>query len=69
LSRVVILRSARSQSAAGKVLENAAQVYKVNTEAITPKVKQEFTAKETAKAEPKPTPKAQKKAAKKQMSG
>ena len=46
---VVILLSARSQPDAGKVLKNAAQVYKVDTDAIALKVKQEFTAKEKAK--------------------
>jgi len=59
--------SARSQPDAGKVLRNAAQVYKIDTDAIALKVKQEFAAKGKAKAgkkiEPKPTTKAQKKAA------
>ena len=46
---VVILLSARSQPDAGKVLKNAAQVYKVDTDAIALKVKQEFAAKEKTK--------------------
>jgi ParB family chromosome partitioning protein len=55
----VILLSARSQSDGAKALRTAAQTYKVDTDAIALKVKQEFTAKEkakrTAKVEPKPT--------------
>jgi hypothetical protein len=42
----VILLSARTQSDGGKVLRAAAQVYKVDTDAIALKVKQEFAAKE-----------------------
>jgi ParB family chromosome partitioning protein len=49
LVEIVILLSARSQSDSGKVLRTAAQTYKVDTEAIAVKVKQEFTAKEKAK--------------------
>lgn len=37
-----------------QVLHEAATVYKVNTDAIALKVKQEFTAKEKARAEKKP---------------
>jgi len=63
----VILLSARTQSDGGKVLRNAAQVYKVDTDAIALKVKHEFSAKEkarsTQKIEPKPVPKALKKSA------
>ncbi len=63
----VILLSARTQSDGGKVLRAAAQVYKVDTDAIALKVKHEFAAKEkarsAAKIEPKPVPKALKKSA------
>jgi ParB family chromosome partitioning protein len=45
----VILLSARSQSDGGKVLRAAAQAYKVDTDAIALKVKQEFSAKEKAR--------------------
>jgi ParB family chromosome partitioning protein len=48
-----------------KVLRNAAQTYKVDIEAISAKVKQEFAAKEKAKAAQKTTAKPQVKAAKK----
>jgi ParB family chromosome partitioning protein len=63
----VILLSARTQSDGGKVLRAAAQVYKVDTDAIALKVKHEFAAKEkarsAAKIEPKPAAKALKKSA------
>ena len=63
----VILLSARTQSDGGKVLRAAAQVYKVDTDAIALKVKQEFAAKEKArsekKVEPKPAAKSPRKAA------
>ena len=48
-----------------KVLRDAAQFYKVDIEAITAKVKQDFAAKEKAKAAQKATAKPQTKAAKK----
>jgi ParB family chromosome partitioning protein len=54
----VILLSARTQSDGGKVLRAAAQVYKVDTDAIALKVKQEFAAKEKARSEKKVEPKA-----------
>jgi ParB family chromosome partitioning protein len=67
LVETVILLSARTQSDGGKVLRAAAQVYKVDTDAIALKVKHEFSAKEKArsaqKIEPKPVPKALKKSA------
>ena len=44
----VILLSASRQSDGGKVLRAAAQAYKVDTDAIALKVKQEFVAKEKA---------------------
>jgi ParB family chromosome partitioning protein len=63
----VILLSARTQSDGGKVLRAAAQVYKVDTDAIALKVKHEFVAKEKArsekKVEPKPAAKSPRKAA------
>jgi ParB family transcriptional regulator, chromosome partitioning protein len=49
LVEIVILLSARSQSDSGKVLRTAAQTYKVDTDAIALKVKQEFAAKDKAK--------------------
>ncbi len=64
---IVILLSARSQPNGGKVLRAAAQVYKVDTDAIALKVKQELVAKEKAKSgqkvQPKPAAKTSKKAA------
>jgi ParB family chromosome partitioning protein len=53
----VILLSARSQNDGGKVLRAAAQAYKVDTDAIALKVKQEFAAKEKARKAPQPAPK------------
>jgi ParB family chromosome partitioning protein len=53
----VILLSARSQNDGGKVLRAAAQAYKVDTDAIALKVKQEFSAKEKARKAPQPAPK------------
>jgi ParB family chromosome partitioning protein len=60
-----ILLSARTQPDSGKVLRAAAQVYKVDTDAIALKVKHEFAAKEKAKTEKKAEPKAATKALKK----
>ena len=45
---------AASQGRGAQVLRDAAAMYKVNTDAIALKVKQEFTAKEKTKAEKKP---------------
>ena len=63
----VILLSARTQSDGGKILRTAAQIYKVDTDVIALKVKQEFAAKEKArsekKVEPKPAAKSPRKAA------
>jgi len=53
----VILLSARSQSDGGKILRSAAQVYGVDTDSVTLKVKQEFAAKEKARKATKPEPK------------
>jgi ParB family transcriptional regulator, chromosome partitioning protein len=63
----ILLTAAHRQTA--QVLTEAAAVYKVDTEAITAKVKQEFAAKDkakaTKKAAPKPPARQQSKAAKK----
>jgi ParB family transcriptional regulator, chromosome partitioning protein len=48
----IVLSAARSN--APSVLKDAAAAYKVDTEAIAPKVKQEFAAKDKARAEKKP---------------
>jgi ParB family chromosome partitioning protein len=53
----VILLSARSQNDGGKVLRAAAQAYKVDTDAIALKVKQEFSTKEKARKAPQAAPK------------
>lgn len=66
---LVILQSSASQTEAAKALREAASVYKVDIEAITAKVRQEFAAKDnprTAKKAPaKPHAKAKTKAANK----
>lgn len=49
----VILLSARTQNDGGKILRAAAQVYKVDTDAIALKVKHEFAAKAKSKGEKK----------------
>jgi ParB family chromosome partitioning protein len=54
----ILLASARQNGAS--VLRDAATVYKVDTDAITQKVKQEFVAKARAKRETKPEVKAKK---------
>jgi ParB family chromosome partitioning protein len=63
----ILLTAARQQTT--QVLNDAAAIYKVDTEAIAAKVKQEFAAKDKAKtakkAEPKPPAKQQAKPAKK----
>ena len=50
LVETVILLSMHNQADAAKVLRDAAHVYKVDVDAISAKVKQEFAAKEKAKA-------------------
>jgi ParB family chromosome partitioning protein len=61
---VVILLSGKTQPDGGKVLRAAAQAYKVDTDAVARKVKQEFAAKEKSKrVEPRPATKIAKKAA------
>jgi ParB family chromosome partitioning protein len=61
---IVILLSARSQNDGGKVLRAAAQAYKVDTDAIALKLKQEFSAKEKARKAPQSAPKPASKAKK-----
>jgi ParB family chromosome partitioning protein len=57
LVETAILLSARTQPDGGKVFRAAAQAYKVDTDAIALKVKQEFAAKVKAKIERKVKPK------------
>jgi len=56
-----------NQTDTARILRDAAQVYKVDVDAISASVKQEFAAKEkskgTKKLPPKPQPKSGKKAA------
>jgi ParB family chromosome partitioning protein len=54
----ILLAAARTNPAS--VLKDAAATYKVDTDAITAKVKQEFAAKAKARKEPKSVPKARK---------
>jgi ParB family chromosome partitioning protein len=66
LSRLLVETSillAASRSNAASILRDAASMYKVDTDAITLKVKQEFAAKEKAKKTSQSTAKAAKKAA------
>jgi ParB family chromosome partitioning protein len=66
LSRLLVETSillVASRSNPATVLRDAANTYKVDTDAITVKVKQEFAAKEKAKKTPPSTTKAAKKAA------
>ncbi len=65
LVEMVILLSAHSVNDSGKVLTEAADLYKVNVATITAKVKQEFAAKEKAKTARKATSKSHIKATKK----
>jgi ParB family chromosome partitioning protein len=64
LVETVILHAARSQSETGKALKEAAQHYKVDTDAIAQKVKTELAAKEKAQAAKKTAAKAHPKPAK-----
>jgi ParB family chromosome partitioning protein len=59
-----ILLSMHNQTDAAKILRDAAHVYKVDVDAISATVKQEFAAKEKAKIMKNPRPKAQPKASK-----
>jgi ParB family transcriptional regulator, chromosome partitioning protein len=61
---LTILHATARQNAAN-VLRDAAAVYKVDTDAIALKVKQEFAAKEKAQIAKRPVAKPQPKAAKK----
>lgn len=66
LSRLMVettIMLAASRMNPAIVLRDAAAAYKVNTDAIALKVKQEFAAKDKAKKSPQATPKAAKKAA------
>lgn len=54
----IFLIAARANSSA--ILKEAAVLYKVDTDAIYQKVKQEFAAKEKARKEAKPVPKVKK---------
>jgi len=54
IESTVLLAAARTNPAV--VLREAAAIYKVDTDAIALKVKQEFAAKEKAKKLGKPTP-------------
>ena len=65
LVETVILLSMRTDTDSAKVLRDAAETYKVDIEAISAKVKQEFAAKEKAKSAKKAAPKPPAKAAKK----
>ena len=57
LVETVILLSMHNQADAAKILRDAAQVYKVDVDAISATVKQEFAAKEKGKASKKAAPK------------
>ena len=67
----VILLSMHNQTDTAKILRDAAQAYKVDVDAISTNVKQEFAAKEKGKAAkkatPKPAPKPKPKPAKKSV--
>ena len=66
LSRLLVEASillAASRGNPATVLKDAATAYKVDTDAIAAKVKQEFAAKEKAKKAPQPATKAANKAA------
>jgi ParB family chromosome partitioning protein len=65
LVEIVILHSTHSTSDSGRVLKDAADFYKVDLDAITAKVKQEFAAKDKANAAKKAASKPPEKAIKK----
>lgn len=65
LVETVILLSMHNQTDATRVLRDAAQVYKVDVESISAKVKQEFASKEKGVPAKKATPKPQSKSGKK----
>ena len=57
LVEIVILQSVGSANDSGKLLKEAAEFYKVDVNAITAKVKQEFAAKDKAKTPKSSAPK------------
>jgi ParB family chromosome partitioning protein len=57
LVEIVILQATHSPTDSGKVLKEAADLYKVDVNAITTKVKQDFAARDKAKAVKKVTSK------------
>ena len=57
LVETAILLSMHNQTDAAKILRDAAHAYKVDVDAISATVKQEFAAKEKAKTTKKPAPK------------
>jgi ParB family transcriptional regulator, chromosome partitioning protein len=65
LIETAILLSMQNQTDAPKILFDAAHVYKVDVDAISATVKQEFSAKEKAKTTKRPTPKSASKPTKK----
>ena len=65
LVEIVILHSASTVNDSGKLLKEAAEFYKVDVNAITTKVKQEFAAKDKVKTAKRATPKAPTNAGKK----
>jgi ParB family transcriptional regulator, chromosome partitioning protein len=65
LVETAILLAMNNQSDAAKALRDAAQAYKVDVDAISATVKQEFAAKEKGKIAKKPTPKSASKPVKK----
>jgi ParB family chromosome partitioning protein len=65
LVEAVILLSMHNQADAAKILRDAAHVYRVDLDAISATVKQEFVAKDKGKANKKATPKSAPKPAKK----
>ena len=65
LVETVILLSMHNQADSAKILRDAAQVYKVDVDAISATVKREFAAKDEGKASKKATPKSAPKPAKK----
>ena len=65
LVETVILLSMHNQADAAKILRDAAQVFKVDIDAISASVRQEFAAKDKGKAGKKATPKSAPKPAKK----
>jgi len=65
LVEIVILQSSRSQTDANAILKGAAEHYKVDTDAIALKVKQEFAVKEKARSAKGATSKQKAKPAKK----